>query len=85
MAGFTPLEYSTIAEKATGVDRSVIGELADKVTDVVYGNTPIDHAVAARCELLSTDVAEMCHQHMPMATRVRLVVDPRLMRRVIAG
>ncbi len=85
VAGSTPLEYSTIAERATGVDRSVIGELADKVTDVVYGNTPIDHAVAARCELLSTDVAEMCHQHMSLSTRVRLVVDPRLMRRVIAG
>lgn len=85
LAGSTPLEYATIAERATGVDRSVIGELADKVTDVVYGNTPIDQEVATRCELLGTEVAEMCYEHMSISTRVRLVVDPRLMRRVIAG
>ena len=35
--------------------------------------------------IVLTEVVEMCREHMPLATQVRLVVDPRLMRRVIAG
>ena len=85
LAGSTPIEYAAIAERSAGVDPAVIGELADRVTDVVYANKPIDQEVAARCEQLSTEVVEMCREHMPLATQVRLVVDPRLMRRVIAG
>ena len=85
LAGSTPIQYAAIAERSAGVDLAVIGELADRVTDVVYANKPIDQEVAARCEQLSTEVVEMCREHMPLATQVRLVVDPRLMRRVIAG
>jgi hypothetical protein len=85
VAGATPLEYADEAELATGVDHRALRELAVHVTRAVYSPREIDEQAASRCELLSGEIDAICRDRTPTALRLKALVDPRLMRRRIAG
>lgn len=79
--GRTPLEYAEVAHDSTGVDRRTIAELARLLTASVYSSTPTDDITVARCQLLAHEIAVQCRDRVPARTRLRALVDPRLMRR----
>ena len=85
VAGATPLEYADAAEVATGVDHRTLRELAVQVTRAVYAPAGVDDVVASRCETLEAEVDAMCRTRTPLAVRMQCLVDPRLMRRRLAG
>lgn len=85
VSGATPLEYADQAESVTGVDHRTLRELAVQVTRAVYSPVGIDDVVATRCETLEAEVDAMCRTRTPLAVRARSLVDPRLMRRRVAG
>ncbi|HQZ33741.1 MAG TPA: transglutaminaseTgpA domain-containing protein [Ilumatobacteraceae bacterium] len=85
LAGETPLEYATVAELATGADHRALREVAVHVTRAVYSPRDIDEQTAARCELLATEIASVCRDRTSTQLRVKLLFDPRLMRRRFAG
>jgi transglutaminase-like putative cysteine protease len=85
VAGATPLEYADTAEVATGVDHRTLRELAVQVTRAVYAPVGVDDVVATRCETLEAEVDAMCRTRTPLIVRLRCMVDPRLMRRRLAG
>ena len=85
VAGSTPLEYADEAELATGVDHRALRELAVQVTRAVYSPRDIDEQAASRCELLSGEIDAICRDRTPTSVRLKALVDPRLMRRRIAG
>lgn len=85
VSGATPLEYADTAEVATGVDHRTLRELAVQVTRAVYAPTSVDDVVATRCETLEAEVDAMCRTRTPLIVRMRCMVDPRLMRRRLAG
>jgi hypothetical protein len=85
VGGSTPLEYADRAEVATGVDHVALHELAVHVTRAVYSSTGVNDHAAARSEALEAEVEEMCRTRTPIAMRARAMVDPRLIRRRIAG
>jgi hypothetical protein len=85
VAGATPLEYADAAEVATGVDHRTLRELAVQVTRAVYAPAGVDDVVASRCETLEAEVDAMCRTRTPLMVRVQCLVDPRLMRRRLAG
>jgi transglutaminase-like putative cysteine protease len=85
VAGATPLEYADTAEVATGVDHRTLRELAVQVTRAVYAPAGVDYFVATRCETLEAEVDAMCRTRTPMMMRARSMVDPRLIRRRLAG
>jgi len=79
-AGATPLEYATVAERATGIDHHILRELATHVTRAVYSQGDITDATATRCETLSREVEITCRDRTPTALRLKALVDPRVMR-----
>ena len=85
IGGATPLEYASVARDATGVDEGILRELAVQVTRAVYSPKGVDEVVATQCERLEDEVDAMCKPRIPFALRVRALLDPRMMRRRIAG
>lgn len=84
-AGATPLEYATVAERATGVDHHLLREMATHVTRAVYSRGEITEQAAVRCETLSREVNNICRDRTPTALRLKALIDPRLMRLRFAG
>ena len=74
-----------MARDATGVDEGILRELAVQVTRAVYSPKGVDEVVATQCERLEDEVDAMCKLRIPFALRVRALLDPRMMRRRIAG
>ncbi len=85
VGGQTPLEYAETAERTTGADYRSLRELAVHVTRAVYSPRDIDGQTASRCELLSGEIETVCRERTPTSVRIRALVDPRLMRRRVAG
>lgn len=83
--GATPLEYATLAERATGIDHHVLREMATHVTRAVYSRGVITEQAAVRCETLSREVGDVCRDRTPTALRLKALVDPRLMRLRYSG
>jgi transglutaminase-like putative cysteine protease len=85
VSGSTPLEYADVAELATGVDHRTLRELAVQVTRAIYAPAGVDDVVATRCETLEAEVDAMCRTRTPLKLRLRAMIDPRMMRRRLAG
>jgi hypothetical protein len=83
--GGTPLEHASAAAAATGIDYRTLREVALHVTRAVYSTREIDESTAQRCEVLGKEIDAACSERLPVAIRVRGLVDPRLMRRRFAG
>jgi len=81
----TPIEYAALAERTTGVDYRSVRELAMYVTDAVYSTRELDDRVVTRCQLLFSQIDTTCQLRVPTAVRLQALVDPRLMRRRLAG
>ncbi len=81
----TPLEYAATPSLEGWVDHHALNELAVQVTRAVYSPNDLDTSVAAHCEALEVEVDSMCRAVTPFAQRVRAAIDPRLMRRRLAG
>ncbi|MDO8362024.1 MAG: hypothetical protein Q7V88_03940, partial [Actinomycetota bacterium] len=62
-----------------------VRELAVHVTRAVYSPKDMDDQSASRCEALGDEVAVLCSDRTPMATRLRALIDPRLMRQRLVG
>jgi hypothetical protein len=85
VGGATPIEYARAAEAAVGVSHVTVRELAVQVTRAVYSPAQFDEQVAERCETLEDDIDAFCRTITPWRLRLRALVDPRMMRRRIAG
>lgn len=85
VGGATPLEYATVAERATGADQRALRELATYVTRAVYSPRDIDNATADRGDVLAKEIDGICRERIPARTRLRMLFDVRLMRRRFAG
>jgi hypothetical protein len=80
LAGATPLEYASVAERFTGIDQDALREMATHVTRAVYSRGNITEQAAVRCETLSREVDSSCRDRTPTSLRLKALVDPRLMR-----
>ena len=85
VGGATPHEYAITASDATGVDRSMLLELADQVTSAIYAPVPVTDLRARRCEVIARSVDTLCRTRTPWAARARALVDPRWMMRRATG
>jgi transglutaminase-like putative cysteine protease len=85
VGGATPIEYARAAEAAVGVSHVTVRELAVQVTRAVYSPAQFDEQIAERCETLEDDIDAFCRTITPWRLRLRALVDPRMMRRRIAG
>ena len=85
VGGATPIEYARAAEAAVGVSHVTVRELAVQVTRAVYSPAQFDEQAAERCETLEDDIDAFCRTITPWRLRLRALVDPRMMRRRIAG
>ena len=78
--GTTPIEYSRLVERETGIDQRVVGELARTVTRAVYAPDGVDEAAARRSEQLEQQIDEICQPMIPLSTRILARLDPRIAR-----
>ncbi|MCU1504266.1 MAG: hypothetical protein JWM12_3620, partial [Ilumatobacteraceae bacterium] len=78
--GTTPLEYSRLVERATGVDRYVVDELAQTVTYATYSPTAVNESTAERSEQLEHEIDEVCQPRIPLSMRILARLDPRVAR-----
>jgi len=85
VGGLTPLEYADAAERVTGVDHRALRELAVYVTRAVYSPRGVDSKAVSRAELLSEEIDATCRERTPTPMRLKAMIDPRLMRRRLAG
>lgn len=85
VGGETPMEYARTVERSTGVSHVTVRELAVQVTRAVYSSANFDESVALRCETLESDIDAFCRTITPWRLRLRGMVDPKLMRKRIAG
>jgi len=85
VGGETPIEYAHTVESVVGVSHVTVRELAVQVTRAVYSPAQFDEHIAERCETLEQDIDAFCRTITPWRLRLRGLVDPRMMRRRIAG
>jgi transglutaminase-like putative cysteine protease len=85
IGGATPHEYARSASVATGVDASMLRELADYVTTAIYAQADVSDLRARRCEVIARSIDSLCRTRTPWAARVRELVDPRWMLRRATG
>lgn len=85
MGGATPLEYAPRAERLTGVLDGSFRELAQVITETVYGRVEPDDLIARRCEALEHAVERQCRDTTPWSLRLQSVFDPRMLRKRVTG
>lgn len=85
MGGATPLEYAPRAERLTGVMDGSFRELAQVITETVYGRVEPDDLIARRCEALEHAVERQCRDTTPWSLRLQSVFDPRMLRKRVTG
>ncbi len=83
--GTTPLEYAGTVESRLAVDYRSLVELARFVTRAVYAPNGVGAPAALRAQVLQTHLQQSSRDITPWTTRLRLRLDPRLVRQRLVG
>lgn len=85
IGGATPIEYSARVNEELDLEPTALERLAALVTDAVYAPSTVSTPSADEAEALAQSIDAAVVERLSWTTRLRLRIDPRLMRRRVGN